>query len=661
MPLPPTLALTFLNPTGGLIAAAIAAPLLVLLYFLKLRRRPLLISSTLLWRRSVHDLEVNTPFQRLRRNLLLLLQLLVLSALMLAIARPAVEGGVTEGDRVFILIDRSGSMNATDVSPSRFEAARRKAIELVDGYVGRGGAMVVSFAAEARVEAALTNDRATLRSAIRNIQPTDQPTRLGEAIELIEPFLSPQTAGGEAESAVVYILSDGAVDDPGPITLPAGRVVYRRIGHTVEEAEPDNIAIVALRARRDVQDPEVADIFFRIANFRREEVSIAVDLLDDGQRFDSAVLELPAATGDGPGTTARTKRVRVPHETVLTVRLDVDDVLEADNAAHVLLPAPQRLRVLLVTRGNPALRTAIGSADVDHLDVISPDAYAELDPETLAWSAARQEGYHTIVFDAVSPERSPPVDSLFFGGVPPVAGLERLSGEDGDSRFQRLLDWDRQDPLLEHQVLDETLFINPGRLVLPEGARTLMEGPFGPVMARVSDGRRRHIVTSFELLHRGGGFATTWLRETAFPVFITDALRLLALGTADAEGIATVPGGSPLRVLADVDLDELTYEGPVEVRARVQDGVALLPPFERAGLYRAQQPVASQWQRIAVNMLDELESNPAASESLPVRAGAGALAEAEGEARREVWHWFILLALVLLMLEWLIYTHRMRV
>jgi hypothetical protein len=68
--------------------AAVSVPLLLLLYFLKLKRREQIVSSTLLWKRAVQDLQVNAPFQRLRRNILLLLQLLVLLAILLALAGP---------------------------------------------------------------------------------------------------------------------------------------------------------------------------------------------------------------------------------------------------------------------------------------------------------------------------------------------------------------------------------------------------------------------------------------------------------------------------------------------------------------------------------------------------------------------------------------------
>ena len=67
----------WLTPFTAVYAAMAAVPTLLLLYFLKLKRREQIISSTLLWKRAVQDLQVNAPFQRLRRNLLLLLQLLM--------------------------------------------------------------------------------------------------------------------------------------------------------------------------------------------------------------------------------------------------------------------------------------------------------------------------------------------------------------------------------------------------------------------------------------------------------------------------------------------------------------------------------------------------------------------------------------------------------
>jgi hypothetical protein len=99
----------------GFIALAIP---IIIFYMLRLRRQPAPISSLLLWQRVLQDHEANAPWQRVRRNLLLLLQLLLLALLVLALARPfrTVEAKV-QGN-IILLIDASASMQATDISPS---------------------------------------------------------------------------------------------------------------------------------------------------------------------------------------------------------------------------------------------------------------------------------------------------------------------------------------------------------------------------------------------------------------------------------------------------------------------------------------------------------------------------------------------------------------
>src|SRR5437764_13314974 len=92
----------------GITAWAILAGVpigIIALYFLKLRRHPVQVPSTLLWRRSLEDLHVNSLFQRLRRNLLLFLQLLAVLLSMLALAGPRITGSTGQGRRFVLAID----------------------------------------------------------------------------------------------------------------------------------------------------------------------------------------------------------------------------------------------------------------------------------------------------------------------------------------------------------------------------------------------------------------------------------------------------------------------------------------------------------------------------------------------------------------------------
>src|SRR5689334_13397942 len=173
---------SFLNPWTAAAAAAIAVPTLLVLYFLKLRRRELPVSSTILWRKAIQDLQVNAPFQKLRRNLLLLLQLLLLALLCLALSRPVANFTPGAAKLSVILVDRSGSMSAIEdyggTKRTRLEEAQRQARALVDSMTRKDTAMVIAFDDSAEVMQPLTTDGAALRRAIDAIQPTDRKSRL---------------------------------------------------------------------------------------------------------------------------------------------------------------------------------------------------------------------------------------------------------------------------------------------------------------------------------------------------------------------------------------------------------------------------------------------------------------------------------------------------
>ena len=199
-----------------LILAAVP-PAIVALYFLKLKRHPLIVPSTYLWHKSIEDLHVNTIWQRLRRNILLLLQLLVIFLVMGALLRPSWQGTKLIGSRFIFLIDNSASMSATDVKPNRLDEAKRQVGDLIDQMKSGDVAMLISFADTARVEQGFTDDRGLLHRRLEAIEPTKRSTSLLEALKLASGLANPGRSGedvsdvrvAEAMPATLYIFSDG--------------------------------------------------------------------------------------------------------------------------------------------------------------------------------------------------------------------------------------------------------------------------------------------------------------------------------------------------------------------------------------------------------------------------------------------------------------------
>ena len=137
-------------------------PLIIALYFLKLKRQPLEVPSTYLWRRTIEDLHVNSLWQRLRKSLLLFLQLLLIAIVMLACLRPSWQGRELVGERFIFLVDTSASMGATDLGPTRLEVVKQRVNELIDQMTSSDTAMLMSFSDRSRVEQEFTQNRRRL-------------------------------------------------------------------------------------------------------------------------------------------------------------------------------------------------------------------------------------------------------------------------------------------------------------------------------------------------------------------------------------------------------------------------------------------------------------------------------------------------------------------
>ena len=658
--------MSFLSPIAALLAASLTVPLLVLLYFLKLRRQTLDISSTLLWKKAIEDLQVNAPFQKLRRNLLLLLQLLVLAAMLTAFARPTMHGLVEQGRRVVIVIDHSASMNATDLSPTRLDRAKQQAIQLIEGVSAHGddpahaaeGVMVISFAHGGRVVQPFTSDRTLLRASILAIPPTDQSSHLAEALELIAPYAAGADSGDAGGRLLVYILTDGRIVEDPPLALTGAEVRFIRIGAQPAAGAPDNLAIVSFAARRDYDHPRWVQATARLANDSPEPIDVNLTLKLDNRPIRVRRVRVPPfnTRDNQPGEKIVNYRVSLQGTGLLELAHDHTDALAADDHAALVITPPRRLRVLLVTPGNVFLDRALrGVAGVETVFAMTPARYDLQTPNQL-WrgpvGSMSDRGFDLIVFDRHSPSVVPPMSCLYFHAAPPIEGLRLVSPRENGSSVQTFWSWRRDHPLLRHVALDNVVFAGPARLVLPEAADILATGPAGPLIANIPHDRRNHLVTGVDL------FQSNWPLELTFPVFIDNAVQWLALGEDTDTAVAYQPGDVAV-VPVDPTLTRLRYTGPVTLDASVHAGQATLAMFERVGLYQADQPVHEPWNRLAVNMVNPDESDLRAVQRLPLRVDPGQSTRAVAGIQREVWPYFIWAALGLLLVEWLIYTRRM--
>ena len=650
-----------LNPWPALVAAAVVVPLLLVLYFLKLRRQSLRMPSTLLWRSATEDLQANVPFQRLRWSALLLLQLLIVTTLLAALARPVVQTGHGTASRMILLIDRSASMNAPDgndpTTPdySRLAAAREAARETVRRLGRRNEPaelMVVAFGATPRVLSGFESNRRLLLDAIDAIEPTDEQADFDAALRLAGAFAIRDDTADAAPPDVV-LFSDGGVGTartPGSrsgsgFLLAVGALRFVGVGPP-PETPVDNVGIVAFSARRDYRDPGRVLIFARLINAGPSPVETTVTLRVDGSPAEIRSLSIPAATTQGPGEAAYTGSQEIPGSAVLSLTCNRPDDLAADNTAALVVRPPTAPRIGVVHAGTGPDRFLLGLLEaMEPRRLVMLPAPDDGPAPSPGWS---RDDIDIIVFDRVSPSQLPPVPTLTFGAAPPGVDI-RDPDRQGASR---ILSWDRLHPVMRHVSLDALVYSGFGGYDLPEPWTALAFGPQGPVIASRTAGPDRHVAVGFALTQ------SNWPMDVSITVFLQNVLDYLLL--AAGEAALSFRPGEPIVVRSGADTHELVIEGPVSVTLQTLPGSeATLPPLRRVGLYGVRGAVAPM-DRVAVNLLSEQESDIRPIRSLRVNAGdtqAGAVGDA---APLELWPILAAVAIGLLLVEWIVYCCRIR-
>ena len=650
----------FLTWPTGLIAGGIAVPLLVLMYFLKLRRSEVPVSCTLLWKQAVQDLQVNAPFQKLRRNILLLLQLICLILICLALMGIMWFRKSGAGKRYVILIDRSASMRAADVEPTRLDEAKRQATEFVDelrrpsmfGFAEEGDkAMIMAFDDRAKVLCKFTDDKRRLAEAIDSIRGTDGKSSLAEAVAVARAFA--QGAGEETNNrsamarAQLVLFSDGRINDAEGITIEEGEVVFHRIG-----TSGDNVAVVAMQARRSFEKVDEVTIFATLANYGDTKVTHDIQLSIDGDIRAVREVEIPPRTlADGdrpanPGKTSLSFSLTHTAGAVIEVRKIGPDDLTADDAAWAVLPPPKRLSVLLVSADNPALEKVLKACPLGKLAVKTPSEFDAMDQDALG------AGYDVIVLDRYCPEKMPRGRFLIFGEIPRWLGVT----VGAEIKSQTIVDWRSRHPVLQHVDLSNLFVIKANKLTLPRDAVVLAEFSESPAIAMISRKGGTYLLTGFDVM------GSNWPFEVSFVVFCYNATKFLgmelaqedhaSLAVGQAIEVRTGSSDKPGRVLGP-------GRDPVEVRPD-SSGTLRFPQTDRAGLYTV-EVAGRPAETFAVNILDELESDIAPRGDITFSGKAvQAVSEASGKSDQEIWPYLAAFALLVVCVEWFVYNSKLR-
>lgn len=603
--------MSFENPNAFFLLLSI--PLIFLFHFFKARRREVLVGSLLFWEMERSDQQQSTPFRRFQVNRLLFLQILAVLFLTFALASPTLFREEKGYERTVLILDASASMQATDLPGGRFQAVKREALALVERLRPGQTMMVIEAGSTPRVIVPFTGEKAVLTKALEAFRPQDVPGRLLEALRFATTLLKADP------SASLHVFTDLAFEMEEAfqgLKLPIHWHVFGRGGH--------NVGITAFEVRKAYYGSYDYQIFLSLANYGKKAASFNLRLFVDGRPLSQRRVDL----------SPEVKRSFVFPFTsqaggVLKATIDPHDDLAVDDTAYAILPSPKFIKVLLVSSGNLFLEKALASDP--QLEVERRQPKGDLDPR----------GYDVVIFDGSAPKVLPSGGYLLINTLSKNVPLEAL----GKVEEPQILEWDRTHPVMRYLDLSKVLIQEAMKVRPLGGGRALLESSLTPLMYTFEEKERKVIFVGFDL------YKSDLPLRTAFPIFISNALRWLSLGHQEA-GVG-VKGGQTLTLEFPPEASEAVVIDPEGKTHRVplEGGKLSFGETRKAGVYTVK--VQEEEQKVAVNLFEEEESKIIPRARLPKEM------ETQGDVRfrvrYEFWPFLAFLALGVLFLEGLLF------
>jgi len=609
--------MNFLAPAAFLFAAAL--PVVVLFYLLKRKRVVKLVSSTMLWQKFLSETQASAPFQKLRKNWLLILQLIMLALVVLALTRPYFAAKMKPAQLRVVVLDASASMQATDESPSRFEQARAEALKWVDSLAGNDQMVILQAGANTEVKQSATSEKAALRRALQSCVCSDGPTRLLPALRMAESLVRDQ------KGAEVHLFSDGAVPDLSEFENKALPLIYHRVGK-----DSNNVGVTALDVRANPEDARQRAVYVSVGNYSSNSVHTQLELLLDNRLVGTRAINIDAGQ-----TSAQVFLAAQSRDGIFTVRLTSKDELAADDQASIVSLLPKPVKVLLVTRGNRLLERMLRSV----ANVQLSTANDLTDPAA---------GFDIVVLDSVAPTVWP-VGNVMAIHVLNTNWVQDVTTLDNPP----IVDWKSSHPLLRYAPFDNVAVAESYAAKTPPWAVSLVDSPKAPLMLAGDLGRQRIIWIGFDVLE------SNWPLRVSFAIFFVNAVDWLnpanaqsnqllvkagdafRLGLAHPEKTAEVklPDGASKTINLDPTANQFVFgdtykEGVYHLRLGTNDMV------------------------FCVNLLDSAESNIKPRDALELGRYTKVTATTMQRANMELWRTIAAIGLAVLLGEWWFYHRR---
>lgn len=574
----------------------------------------------------MRDVEANAPWQKLRRNLIMILQLLFLIALIFALAEPFTFSEGAGGDTMILIIDSSASMSATDAQPSRIEAAKTQASSFVEEAPEDTRITLIEAGDQTEILVSASQDRRQVQQAINNIYSGNGESDMSTALQLTSAITLRQP------NTDIYIFSDGRNEFPDRINLN-GNLFYYPIGFEGNNQGISNIQLEQTASGNN------NTLFVQVTNYSNEDVERRLEIYLDEELFDAVTLSINAYTQEAY------LRDSIPgNAQTISAKLDGEDYLALDDQAWIIPQDLAPVKISLVTPGNRFLEAAFSLLPNVELNITTPAEFEQQETSST---------FELVVFDSFIPsEELLPNSSLLFIAPPTSTPFFSITSTVEQPVPRKT---DPNDALLQGITISDINILDAAALTVPNWAKVSISGDTptesAPLLFYGTSQGQKIAVISFQLQH------SDLPLQVAFPLLIANLTNWLAPSSIDNtpsdEGLAALAFSVPL---GTNQVSIATPSGETLRRTPGENGAVLVedaPP----GIYQIQWGDGFS-ARTVVNFFSPSESDIKPLGQLSIGSGEDTSDELIlNQSKRIFWRPLAIAALILLVAEWLVY-HR---
>lgn len=578
---------------------------IIIMYLLKKQHKEMKIPSTFLWQKVLRDIEANTPWQKLRKNMLLLLQLLIVICIVFFLTNPYILSSNINSENMIIILDKSASMQAVDVGKSRFDVAKDDIENIINNL--KPNTLVTLITMEENPQMVVkTKEKSVLKRKLKELSSGNGSDSLEETLSMTKAISK------DNKNTKILMYTDKGISKTSP------NMVIKKI-----KGNGENIGIENISSRIDEKG---ISVLTTVTNYSDVPFKNDIFLYGDENIIDVKEISIKPNESKNIYWDGVEKDVDF-----IKVEIDIEDDLKVDNTRYHIIKSTPMSKVLLISPKNIFLEKAIGI-----------NKYV-----TLYKSNENIEdvsGYDLYVYDSILPKKLPSDGNIVIFN-PPNNNKNIHVLEEKDNGSLKM----KNDSLFESVNLD--FAINKLKtLEVPKWATPVLFSDEDAVMIKGKKGNQKIIVVGFDL------HATDFPLKIDFPIFIQNLLDYSL--HLNKQNEVEVLAGKSIEIDGLAKAEEVFVKNPSGKIEKIGPPFPLVPyrNTQKVGVYTIEQRSKNEvFKNYFASNIDTVHESDIDFEYKDIKNN---IDESNGKVQgsRDFKNIFLALGLVFLSIEWVVYN-----